>query len=195
MTTNSGLILCLIGVTLTAVSCTDDTSPTEPASAAPEAATLSASATQPLSFYQISTADDFSHTCALTTTNQAYCWGTGFLGDGSAYSSRRLTPVAVTGGHQFRAISSGFSYTCALTTDNRAFCWGNNEAGQLGDGTTEDRPEPVAAAPSLRFRQIGVGLSTNVWPDHGQPGLLLGLERRRTDGDRHLQRDREQSAD
>ncbi len=148
-------ILCSVVAVLAIAACADD--PTEPASTVEEAATFAATTAEPLSFYQISASNDFWHTCALTMTNQGYCWGTGFLGDGPAYSTRRLTPVAVSGGHQFRMISTGLYYTCALTTDNRAFCWGNNESGQLGDGTTVERPEPVAAAPSLRFRQIAAG--------------------------------------
>ena len=43
-------------------------------------------------------AAEAKHSCALTTTNQAYCWGAngnGQLGDGTR--TRKLTPVAVVG--------------------------------------------------------------------------------------------------
>jgi alpha-tubulin suppressor-like RCC1 family protein len=33
-------------------------------------------------------------------------------------------------------------HTCALV-DDEVWCWGDNRHGQLGDGTTEDRAEPV----------------------------------------------------
>jgi alpha-tubulin suppressor-like RCC1 family protein len=78
------------------------------------------------------------HTCGLTTTKLAYCWGYnafGQLGDGTV--TRRTTPVAVTGGRHFSGLSAGFSHTCAVTTDERAFCWGSNDSGRLGDGTAE----------------------------------------------------------
>jgi alpha-tubulin suppressor-like RCC1 family protein len=100
------------------------------------------------------------HTCGVTTSDLAYCWGRnseGQLGDGTT-TGRRLTPVAVAGGLRFRQVSAdGFGYTCGVTTDNQAFCWGNNFYGQLGDGTTTTRLTPVAVAGGLRFRQVSAG--------------------------------------
>lgn len=153
-----GLTLWLAVALIPAISCTgDDSPPTVPTSPVDEPAALSVTATQALSLVQVSPGMDFFHSCAVTTTNQAYCWGTGYLGDGPAASTKRVTPVAVAGGHQFRQISSGYSYTCAVTTDNRAFCWGDNDAGELGDGTRTDRPTPVPVATGLRFRHVSAG--------------------------------------
>jgi alpha-tubulin suppressor-like RCC1 family protein len=138
--------------------CADDT-PSGPRSEDRSVFT-EASAANALSFYQLSAGMDGFHTCALTTANRAYCWGSGYLGDGPAASSRRSTPVATAGEFQFIQISAGYEYTCALTTDNRAFCWGENASGQLGDGTTTLRSTPVRAASALRFRQIQAGAGT-----------------------------------
>jgi hypothetical protein len=40
------------------------------------------------------------------------------------------------------AASSGYS-TCALLESGRIMCWGENDFGELGDGTTEDREQPT----------------------------------------------------
>ena len=68
-------------------------------------------------------------TCGVTTANRAYCWGSDGnfqVGDGNSTQEQYTTPNAVTGGLQFRAITTGTIHTCAITTDNAAYCWGNN---------------------------------------------------------------------
>jgi alpha-tubulin suppressor-like RCC1 family protein len=57
----------------------------------------------------------------------------------------------------FQQLSAGFSHNCGLTLDGRAYCWGQNQAGQLGDGTTLQRLTPVAVVGGLRFRQVSAG--------------------------------------
>jgi len=41
------------------------------------------------------------------------------------------------------AVRTGHRHACSLRDDGRALCWGDNSRGQLGDGTTRDRAEPV----------------------------------------------------
>jgi alpha-tubulin suppressor-like RCC1 family protein len=81
------------------------------------------------------------HTCGVTTTNRAYCWGSDGnfqLGDGSSFQENQVTPSPVAGGLLFRAITAGTFHSCAITTGDKAYCWGNNFQGQLGIGTTDD---------------------------------------------------------
>ena len=81
------------------------------------------------------------HTCALTAGGRVFCWGLndkGQLGDGS--NENRNTPVWVEGiAGVVEEISAGAKFTCAKTTADRIFCWGENNAGQLNDGTTDDK--------------------------------------------------------
>ena len=111
-----------------------------------------------LRFSQISTYG--RHTCGITAAGKAYCWGYngwGGLGDGSNIS-QSYTPVAVSGGITFRAISAGADHTCGVATDNRAFCWGNNDWRQLGAGTTFTT-SPTLVSETLRFNKITAGTS------------------------------------
>jgi alpha-tubulin suppressor-like RCC1 family protein len=150
------ITLWLAGAALSGVSCRGDNiadpTPGTPAEKGPALATTSTA----LTFRQVS-AGSF-HTCAVTTDDRAYCWGSGGSGQlGQGYSGDRLTPSAVLGGLQFRTVSAGAGSTCGLTTDGRAYCWGQNVYGQLGDGTTTTRLTPVRVLGGLRFRQLDKG--------------------------------------
>lgn len=124
------------------------------------------------------------HTCALTQSGDAYCWGdatSGQLGNGPDYAPVYPYPVAgqvpvpaipspptpiatvvptvapVLG--RFTTINAGLSHTCGLNETGNAFCWGSNTSGQLGDGTTTTRSMPVAVSGGLTFASLATGSS------------------------------------
>ncbi len=111
-----------------------------------------------LSFASVSVSNGGSHTCGLTMSGAAYCWGKndlGQLGDGS--TTERHVPVAVSGGGSYASLNAGNGHTCGLTTTGAAYCWGANFEGQLGDSSTTERHVPVLVAGGLMFASISAG--------------------------------------
>lgn len=104
------------------------------------------------------------HVCAISTTDEAICWGRGRYGklgigsgDGLGVIENLRTPREVNGNISFALVSTGVFQTCGITTDGKAFCWGRNGSGQLGDGTTTMRVEPAAVSADFRFKDIAIG--------------------------------------
>lgn len=129
------------------------------------------------------------HTCALTTADEAVCWGlnhVGQLGTGGA-SEPRTTPVAVSGGRRFAQLSAGTVHGCGVATDGVALCWGGNWFGGIGDGTSTaqntgaERPTPTPVKTTQRFTAVAAGgshscgLATDgrlwCWGDRGRGQL------------------------
>lgn len=101
-------------------------------------------------------------TCAISTQGTAYCWGGnygGYLGVGKTYEELAwsVSPVEVSGGLTWRSISYGSGLVCGITDTGSAYCWGENNAGQLGDGTTTGRTVPTPVAGGHVFVSIKTG--------------------------------------
>jgi alpha-tubulin suppressor-like RCC1 family protein len=63
--------------------------------------------------------------------------------------------LATSGSAGVVSVDAGYDHTCAVTTAGTVKCWGSNDlAGQLGDGTTTNRWNPVTV--------VGIGNATAV---------------------------------
>jgi alpha-tubulin suppressor-like RCC1 family protein len=93
-----------------------------------------------------------SHTCAVLTDGDVYCWGlnsSGQLGNTTKSFDGDPTPLPVTLPSEATAITAGGDHTCAILTDSDVYCWGNNNHGELGNttnnGTGTANPTPMLA--------------------------------------------------
>ena len=114
------------------------------------------------------------HTCAITTSGGAMCWGAnvnGALGDGTTNNSS--VPIDVPGqGANIASISGGRWITCSIDTSSRLRCWGWNLYGQVGNGTTSNavlNPTPVAWF-AASFSVSCTGLVCNASDTSTDPG-------------------------
>ena len=107
----------------------------------------------------------FDHTCGVTTSVAAYCWGEGGssqLGDKDETNqspSTSTTPSLVSDGLTFASVSAGEQYTCGVPTDGGAFCWGQDRFGRLGNGTEGRRYRPTAVSGRLAFASVSASKS------------------------------------
>jgi alpha-tubulin suppressor-like RCC1 family protein len=104
------------------------------------------------------------HTCALTMSGRAYCWGEndfGQVGDGSKVD--RAVPVPVAGSLRFRELSAGAYHTCGIALADVVYCWGDNRWGQLGSGdvpynsVAAARDIPVAVVGQIQWASVAAG--------------------------------------
>jgi alpha-tubulin suppressor-like RCC1 family protein len=100
----------------------------------------------------------YAHTCGLTTSGEAYCWGLNLdrqIGDGTG--SDRKSPTPVAGGLAFKSITLGYEHTCAITNGGTPYCWGLNDDGQLGNGSTAIASTPSPVSGGLALQSIVAG--------------------------------------
>ncbi|MDH3731255.1 MAG: signal peptidase I, partial [Acidimicrobiia bacterium] len=109
------------------------------------------------------------HTCAVTTTQNMYCWGhndQGQLGNSTTSSSSDPGPVLGSPENPLKpvlTVAAGLKHSCMSLMDLTVYCWGRNDKGQVGDGTTTNTPilspvvDPSGSGPLTGVRQVVAG--------------------------------------
>jgi alpha-tubulin suppressor-like RCC1 family protein len=96
------------------------------------------------------------HTCGITTSNTAMCWGDngdGQLATGNTYGGKTLRPVALPADTGLSQVSTGLAVTCFIDTAGGLRCAGVNYWGNLGRGHTTPSTalEPIATVGTPGF--------------------------------------------
>ena len=125
-------------------------------------------------------------TCAVTATNEVYCWGSNEHGQvGNNTLADSAVPVKVAGITTAVAVSPGSEHACAVLSTGTVSCWGADYRGQLGNGgpvgkdplstvTTDPRAVVANSAVPTPASVTGVAVAkqaTTVVPPPGSPGV------------------------
>jgi alpha-tubulin suppressor-like RCC1 family protein len=85
------------------------------------------------------------HTLAIQADGALFSWGAndkGQLGHSPILAAVN-TPTRVGLLTNWAIVSAGGNHSLAINSDRSLYAWGSNSNGQLGDGTTTDRPAPT----------------------------------------------------
>ncbi len=129
--------------------------------------TMPENQTRPVDVQQISDAVDIctegKHSCAVNSVGEVSCWGEnekGQLGADPNNLPNSAVPRRISGITDAVRVTCGEEFVCALREGGRASCWGYNNKGQLGDGSTQNRSNPVdvQVPPSVKWVDLAGGV-------------------------------------
>lgn len=91
------------------------------------------------------------HTCVVTDTFEAFCWGRNDCGQAGAGDMenpslpRVVVPPSGGQAQQWTVIAPGVDHTCAIEAGGATYCWGCNTRGQAGNIGVNPSSKPVNA--------------------------------------------------
>ena len=113
-----------------------------------------------------------NHSLAIDSNGNLYAWGlnnVGQLGDGTTNDSHTPVTITLSIGVTTTAISAGGSHNLAIGSDGKLYAWGLNNAGQLGDGTTNYSPTPILVS-------LPSGITPTAISTGGNHSLAIGSD-------------------
>ena len=95
------------------------------------------------------------YSLSIKTNGTLWAWGRndlGQLGDGTNIDKISPTQIGSDSNWQVISAGAGTGTSLAIKTDGTLWAWGDNTFGQLGDGTTTNKNQPIQ-----------IGTATNWW--------------------------------
>ena len=99
-------------------------------------------------------------TVGLKTDGSLWGWGPNDKGEAgqTKRSLRVFKPTRIGSDNDWKQISAGLGHSLALKKDGSLWAWGWNYAGQVGNGTTQNRFGPVQIGLDHDWKEITAGL-------------------------------------
>ena len=97
-----------------------------------------------------------SHTCAINSDSEIYCWGAG-LGNGDIFDIPIPTPTKVGSANNWAQINANGTHTCAINVAGELYCWGVGTFGALGLGSARIRTLPNRVGGTSDWVQVTAG--------------------------------------
>lgn len=108
--------------------------------------------------------------CGIRNNGKLYCWGFIFGGEAPPGSSLKAFE-----GTNWKSVTVGSGlHNCGIRGNGQLWCWGNNNRGQLGIGTTQNKTEPVHVASSYLWQTVATGLYHTCAVDSSNFALCWG---------------------
>jgi alpha-tubulin suppressor-like RCC1 family protein len=94
---------------------------------------------------QVSIGKTSLHAAAIKSDGTLWTWGYGGFGQlGNNSTANQVSPVqTISGGQNWKSVSSGQQHTAGIKTDGSLWLWGNGSTGQLGNNSTANIVSPV----------------------------------------------------
>lgn len=97
-----------------------------------------------------------SYGAAVKADGTVWIWGsTNRIG--STDPALNMTPIQLNGIDNVKAVAAGRNHLLMLKNDKTVWATGDNLRGQLGDGSTTNRPSPVSVAGLTNISRIAAG--------------------------------------